>query len=341
MADDPNLYGYCGQNPVNFTDPTGHFSINWSKVGNTFVNKAINYVISKIPGLSEALSVFSMFTGENGAEGEPAAKIPPPPADYTDNQKAQYYLSNMGFDTGGVDGIMGVRSSSSLIIFQYSQGIPITGEADSTTLSKLEECGNNGTTYQSIMKSDKIANWKPGKPTFDKNDKNGELDTSKMAIIPGYDDNGKLSTVKIGRETAVNWAMMVEGAKEYNKTAVVKLNLNTFAASSPVSGYRDYQQQVGIRNRWAARIKNAYNSDESSKYKTQVQEAMAKGMSESDALAKITRKYSANPGSSNHGWGKAIDFSFGDGSNEHNWLKANASKYGFNPYAAEHWHWEL
>lgn len=68
---------------------------------------------------------------------------------------------------------------------------------------------------------------------------------------------------------------------------------------------------------------------------------MARGMSESDVLAKIIRKYSANPGSSNHGWGKAIDFSFGDGSNEHNWLKVNASKYGFNPYAAEYWHWEL
>ena len=55
----------------------------------------------------------------------------------------------------------------------------------------------------------------------------------------------------------------------------------------------------------------------------------------------VTRKYSANPGFSNHGWGKAIDFSFSDGSNEHNWLKVNASKYGFKPYDAEHWHWEL
>jgi hypothetical protein len=137
-----------------------------------------------------------------------------------------------------------------------------------------------------------------------------------MATIPGYDDNGKLSTVKIGSETAVDWAMMVEGAKEYNKTASVKLDLNTFAASSPVSGYRDYPAQVDIRNRWATRIKNAYNSNEGSKYKTQVQDAMAKGMSESDALAFVTRKYSANPGFSNHGWGKAIDFSFSDGSND-------------------------
>ena len=341
VADDPTLYVYGANNPIINMDPTGHSSINWNKVGNALANKAINYIVSKIPGLSEALSVFNLFTGENSTEGEPSAKIPPPPADYTADQKAQYYLSNMGFDTGGVDGIMGARSSSALIIFQYSEGLSITGEADSDTLSKLEECGNNGTTYQSIMKSDKIAHRKPGKPTFDKNDKNGELNTSPMAKIPGYNDNGKLSTVKIGREAAVNWAMMVEGAKEYNKTAAVKLNLNTFAASSPVSGYRDYQGQVGIRNRWATKIKNAYNSGDGSKYKTQVQKAIVKGMNESDALAYVTRKYSANPGSSNHGWGKAIDFSFGDGSNEHNWVKANAYKYGFKPYAAEYWHWEL
>ena len=27
VADDPNLYGYCGQNPLDFIDPTGHFKI--------------------------------------------------------------------------------------------------------------------------------------------------------------------------------------------------------------------------------------------------------------------------------------------------------------------------
>jgi RHS repeat-associated protein len=45
MADDPNLYGYCGQNPVNFTDPTGHFSVGfqsgWGLVGATLNAAAI------------------------------------------------------------------------------------------------------------------------------------------------------------------------------------------------------------------------------------------------------------------------------------------------------------
>lgn len=59
----------------------------------------------------------------------------------------------------------------------------------------------------------------------------------------------------------------------------------------------------------------------------------------------------ATPGTSNHGWGKAIDFGGGInsfGTSQHNWMRNNAGKYGwFHPGWAqqggslpEAWHWE-
>lgn len=59
--------------------------------------------------------------------------------------------------------------------------------------------------------------------------------------------------------------------------------------------------------------------------------------------------YAAVPGSSNHGWGLAVDFCGGvesQGSAQFNWLRANSQKYGWmHPSWAysgpfEPWHWE-
>lgn len=61
--------------------------------------------------------------------------------------------------------------------------------------------------------------------------------------------------------------------------------------------------------------------------------------------------FAAPPGTSNHGWAKAIDFASGINSftsAEHKWMKENASRFGFaHPYWArdgggreEPWHWE-
>jgi hypothetical protein len=55
----------------------------------------------------------------------------------------------------------------------------------------------------------------------------------------------------------------------------------------------------------------------------------------------------AQPGTSNHGWGLAIDFdqSFvwqtadGNGSSAHNWLAINAANFGFSRDRKEPWHW--
>ncbi len=55
----------------------------------------------------------------------------------------------------------------------------------------------------------------------------------------------------------------------------------------------------------------------------------------------------ASPGTSNHGWGLAVDFSsLATDSAEFQWLVANAAKYGYtNPFGTsnptEPWHWEF
>jgi hypothetical protein len=52
----------------------------------------------------------------------------------------------------------------------------------------------------------------------------------------------------------------------------------------------------------------------------------------------------AYPGTSNHGWGAAIDLKVTYGDKAHTWLTNNASKFGFsNPFKnprTEPWHWE-
>lgn len=66
-------------------------------------------------------------------------------------------------------------------------------------------------------------------------------------------------------------------------------------------------------------------------------------------LKKEKPKLAAKPGTSEHGWGEALDLAtpdmsagVGKGSAQYKWLKANASKYGFYTLTSknEPWHWE-
>ncbi len=73
--------------------------------------------------------------------------------------------------------------------------------------------------------------------------------------------------------------------------------------------------------------------------------------SEQVAVAATKGALAAVPGTSNHGWGQAVDLSGGIesfGTAEHNWMVANAGKYGWEHPAwaqaggskPEAWHWE-
>lgn len=74
------------------------------------------------------------------------------------------------------------------------------------------------------------------------------------------------------------------------------------------------------------RVTDSYRS-----YDEQVDLAERKGLYSQGGLA-------ARPGTSEHGWGKALDINTSDGAVE--WLRANAATYGFaETTPREPWHW--
>lgn len=68
---------------------------------------------------------------------------------------------------------------------------------------------------------------------------------------------------------------------------------------------------------------------------SQVRVAKKKGLYSKGGLA-------AKPGTSNHGWGSAVDLDFkkGSGSAAGQWLRNNAANFGFTNIPREPWHWE-
>ena len=71
-------------------------------------------------------------------------------------------------------------------------------------------------------------------------------------------------------------------------------------------------------------------------YDTQVRLAQEKGLYSQGGLA-------AYPGTSNHGWGLAVDLGGGanrNGTPQNNWLRANAARFGFSTIPREPWHWQ-
>jgi hypothetical protein len=72
-------------------------------------------------------------------------------------------------------------------------------------------------------------------------------------------------------------------------------------------------------------------------YETQVRLARELGLYSEGGLA-------ARPGTSNHGWGLALDLGGGvnrNGTPQNNWLRANANRFGFFTIPREPWHWEF
>ncbi|MTI48437.1 MAG: hypothetical protein FH761_11385, partial [Firmicutes bacterium] len=275
------------------------------------------------------------------------------PNGYNDNQKAQFYLSEMGFDIGTnkdgsplIDGDPGVKTSYSLILFQYynnhynSDKPTITGEINKETLEYLKNAAENGLTYEKIMKSDYVKNWTHGNPTIEKiKSDNGtyDINSDKFVRIAGGE--------YVEREAAIAWSMMVNAAIEHNKTADIKLNINKFKANS---GYRTYKRQIELYfdELWADGS-DAWNPTFADY--TAANEAK-KEIRKNWWYRKILDSNEWNEykddlrghGNSNHGYGLAIDFRTGDpGSEGHGkgfakteevrWLLHNAPLYGFTP----------
>ena len=377
-----NRYTYCFNNPLIYWDPTGHIvtasdKANLTQTGqdliqlytdnyNTYNNamkkydkdsvdyyeykklrdlqgqKANDVRTSDIFDVHKQTNVVSSNSSSSDSTSN-SANISAPTT-YTSNQQAQYYLNRMGFDVGSPnkgtpDGVMGVKSSSALIMTQWIAGIQITGDADEYTLKILKYLVEHGFTYEII---DLFAGekWKPEKPTIDKvNDatKNGHYDPLtdyRFARVP--DSKGNDSYLDVN--AAVSWSMLVNAAMKYNKTTSSSddLSISKFAVGE---GLRDYDTQVKYWNKYikgvgnkAAEPKNGY-------------------------------------GTSNHGWGVAMDLCTGDPgkdgmwdnkkkkyiygtgnstTKEVKWLEKNADSFGFKAYYydernkkfRETWHWD-
>lgn len=87
---------------------------------------------------------------------------------------------------------------------------------------------------------------------------------------------------------------------------------------------RDAARQDGIN----LSINNAYRS-----YPQQVAMANKFGLYSRGGRAAV-------PGTSNHGWGTALDLNVKSNPQSLAWLRQNASKFGFKNIPREPWHWE-
>jgi hypothetical protein len=267
---------------------------------------------------------------------------------YGKNASTNNYKCTKGYKC--IDGVIGVKSASALIIFQskcnpanpYAQNTGeqniITGQADNTTINSLckyaEIKSKEGKEKRGIVKlsrEDMIKDWKPVKyETI----ANGELPKGLTGYMPGIE--GKVRNLP---STLTAWAMLVQGMLEQNISKNTKLKVNMMQASSIISGYRDYKEQVSAYIRLGSGASTP---------------SFKKGRTIADKFIRDNRKNILNNldeyikkgaelegvGNSNHGIGRAIDFMAGskkkvylindtDGTKELLWLNDNAGKYGF------------
>jgi hypothetical protein len=302
-----------------------------------------------------------------------------PPAIWSAAKKIQYYLQIMGFDTGGLDGRFGVKSSSGLILLQYNLGSEcVNGRLDDATLSTVINAAENGLTYSKV-KHYVDNNWRKRLPSIETNfmKNNGHLSKENMARIP----TSTCGDAVAESETAIAWAMLIKHASEFNEKEDMKkkLNLDSFAAAGPYAAYRPYHYQVeayinyrhgGNPAAYPTFTKDSSNIIRANRYSAnnEAAEAWITGNWRNfindgkwnDVPEQVTSEGGAleGYGHSDHGWGLAIDFCTGGEKSgrsynkEIRWLEQNAGMFGFRPLLdnpqtfpdgannyKETWHW--
>lgn len=279
-------------------------------------------------------------------------------------KKIQQSLNTMGFDTGGIDGLFGVKSSASLILLQCylnraDPGQTISGEVDLQTLEQVKAATANGTTCSKVNLN--LRSWTPKVPSVDTWDesRNGCLSEASMVRIP----TGNYEKALMEKHAAIAWAMLIGGVIGYNRTVNPKdqLSVNKFSCTGINSAYRAYHYQVEayICYRHGGSLASCPTFAKGSSCPVQSNKKNAnnvyaeKWISENWAGYKsdgvwndIPDKATASGGDlegyghSNHGWGLAIDFAVNDPgtagggkgystTKEVKWLEKHAREYGF------------
>jgi LAS superfamily LD-carboxypeptidase LdcB len=148
--------------------------------------------------------------------------------------------------------------------------------------------------------------------------KNGEIPTNKLRPIlneskynnPSVNKSDG-SRVRLFEDASLSLDRLLIAAEHAN----IKLKIN--------SAYRTYDDQLRV---WNTNCSNAVGTGK--------------------CIPKKGKNLTAIPGTSNHGYGLAIDFAIANGklisenNIEYKWLIQNASRFGFKRIASEAWHWE-
>ena len=303
-----------------------------------------NYVDTSLGKMEYLITGFGNATTKNGN-----AKYEGGKGTIIDAELVKY-LGDIKFDLKGSGDTYRVKLSSALIVAQWyiltkgselgisTSGFKINGNLnDGATKAALKILIAKGIKASDILKEAK-EDWEPEKPTLGTDrysPNNGHLETKDMVYIPSKENKrGKFAIAE--NNTAVAWAMMVQGAIEYNNKGYYSekeikdygksLNISNFIVTGPDSGYRSYHMQVEAAIDWARRGKPKNASPLSFKYQS--------GQSEFNKLVNKLGKLPVDisggwdniddsltdkggklygSGTSNHGLGAAFDLNFGMG----------------------------
>lgn len=141
----------------------------------------------------------------------------------------------------------------------------------------------------------------------------------------------KAETPPAPRTTIGNISLPPSGSNgRLDESQLVKIT-NYHKLEAPAAAA--YQKMVAAAEadgiRWT--ITDSYRT-----YAQQVTLAQEKGLYKDGGLAAV-------PGTSEHGWGRALDLGGGAenfGTPQNNWLQQNAGKFGFRTIEREPWHWQ-
>jgi LAS superfamily LD-carboxypeptidase LdcB len=183
--------------------------------------------------------------------------------------------------------------------------------AITTTTDNLAVISNTEIKYQGVNNIEQVV-------TIDKESR-GNSQNTRALFSRGY-RNGRIPRNKLQQINQGNHRLYKDAAQSFIQMAsdAQKVGISLNVSDS----YRPIEQQIALIPR-----KGAYSK--------------AAPFGTPPDTARFPNGLGATPGTSNHGWGLAVDLNRGSDFNQTLvWLQTNASTYGFNTISGEPWHWE-
>jgi lipoprotein-anchoring transpeptidase ErfK/SrfK len=122
--------------------------------------------------------------------------------------EAQVALARLGISPGSIDGVLGSRTRSALAAFQQIQKLPLTGELDSTTKSRLQLAEPPFTGY--VVASEDLARLRPLGKTWQAKSQQDRMDYE--TILELVAEVSRSSPQLIQRlNPEINWTKVTAG----------------------------------------------------------------------------------------------------------------------------------